>query len=83
MENDMKPQKVTAAECVLALKTFSKGGKAKDIAFVLNTDSRNVATALRKPTHDGRVKLGWDKKTGVAVYKYIRSTPAKVKGGAA
>ena len=75
-------KKVTGAECVLALKMLNKSSTAKEIAAVLDTDSRNVATALRMPHEDGRVKWGkWI--NGVATYKFVRSTPAKVKGGAA
>ena len=74
-------KKITGDDCVQCLKTMSKGGTAADIAFLLKTDSRAVATALRKPVKDGRVKTihcG-----DVWLYKFIRSTPAKVKGGAA
>ena len=75
-------KKITGDDCVQCLKTLSKGGTAAEIAFLLNTDSRAVATALRKPVNDGRVKWGKFVK-GVATYSFVRSTPAKVKGGAA
>ena len=75
-------KKITGDDCVQCLKTLSKGGTAAEIAFLLNTDSRAVATALRKPVKDGRVKWGKFVK-GVATYSFLRSTPAKVKGGAA
>lgn len=54
---------------------------AGDIAFLLKTDSRAVATALRKPVKDGRVWIG--NFNGVATYTFLRSTAAKVKGGSA
>lgn len=75
-------QKITGAECVLALKMLKKSSTAKEVAAVLQSDSRNVATALRKPCKDGRVKWGKFVR-GVATYRYLRSTPAKAKGGAA
>lgn len=75
-------KKITGDDCVQCLKTMPSGGRAADIAFMLGTDSRAVATALRKPIKDGRVKWGKFVK-GVATYTFLRSTPAKVKGGAA
>jgi hypothetical protein len=75
-------KKITGDDCVKCLKTMSNGSTAADIAFLLNTDSRAVATALRKPVKDGRVKWGKFVR-GVATYTFLRSTPAKVKGGAA
>jgi hypothetical protein len=83
MENAMT-KKITGDDCVQCLKTLSKGGTAAEIAFLLNTDSRAVATALRKPVNDGRVKINYSRGLGMgATYKFVRSTPAKVKGGAA
>lgn len=81
-------KKITGDDCVKVLKAMPNGGTAAEIASLLNrasllnTDSRAVATALRKPVNDGRVKWGKFVK-GVATYTFLRSTPAKVKGGAA
>lgn len=77
-------KKITGDDCVQCLKTMPNGGRAADIAFTLGTDSRAVATALRKPVNDGRVKISYDRGLGFgATYKFVRSTPAKAKGGAA
>ena len=89
--------KITGEMCVQVLKEALDASKtlnalprltAKEIASVLSistqTDSRAVATALRKPVDDGRVKIRYDRGLGLgASYKFVRSTPAKAKGGAA
>lgn len=88
--------KITGEMCVKVLKEHKEFSliyaadqaiTAKDIARALDTDSRAVATALRKPVKDGRVKTVADRKHwskfGVWCYKFVRSTPAKKKGGAA
>ena len=66
---------VTAEVCVLALKKHKLSIPAKNLAVLLGTDSRAVATALRKPTHDGRVF--WRFKRGIAYYRFVRLTAAK------
>lgn len=63
--------KITAEQCVRALKQHGLSTSAKNIAVMLgNTDSRAVATALRKPTRDGRVS--WTFKKGIAFYRFVR-----------
>jgi hypothetical protein len=77
-------KKITGDDCVRVLKTMTNGGTAADIAFLLKTDSRAVATALRKPVNDDRVKINYNRGSGMgATYTFVRSTPTKVKGGAA
>ena len=89
--------KITGEMCVQVLKEAKDASKtlnafasltAKQIASALSisiqTDSRAVATALRRPVNDGRVKIRYDRGLGLgASYKFVRSTPAKKKGGAA
>ena len=70
--------KITAEICVRALKDHGLSTPAKNIAEMTGSSSRAVATALRKPTHDGRVS--WTFKGGVAYYRFVRLT---AKGGAA
>lgn len=80
--------KITGEMCVNVLKEHKEFSliygadpaiTAKEIARALDTDSRAVATALRKPMKDGRVKWGkWI--NGVGTYKFVRTTPAKKKG---
>jgi hypothetical protein len=76
----MKHKTITADACVKALKIAGRRIPAKAIAEIVGGDSRAVATALRKPTHDGRVD--WTFKKGIAHYRFVRLTPAP-KGGAA
>lgn len=70
--------KVTAEMCVLALKTLKHSTTAKALAEFMGTESRNVATALRGPTSDGRVS--WTAKNGIARYRFVR---LKAKSGGA
>lgn len=85
--------KITGEMCVQALKEHKEFSliygadpaiTAKDIARALDSDSRAVATALRQPVKDGRVKTVANRKHwskfGVWTYKFVRSTPAKKKG---
>lgn len=84
--------KITGDMCVQALKEHKEFSliygadpaiTAKEIARALDTDSRAVATALRKPVSDGRVKINYSRGLGLgASYKFVRSTPAKKKGWA-
>ena len=67
--------KVTAEQCVLALKNIGLSVPAKNVAKALNTDSRAVATALRKPTNDGRVSITYRK--GIGWYRFIRLSAKK------
>lgn len=80
--NNPIARKITAQMCVEALKAVGKSIPAKELAdFITRTDSRAVATALRKPVHDGRVKMIYNRKNrGVWTYRFVRMT---AKGGAA
>lgn len=70
---------ITGEMCIQRLKHHGVNMTAKELAASLGTgDSRAVATALRKPTKDGRVKWGkWI--NGVATSRFVRLS---VKGGA-
>jgi hypothetical protein len=69
-------RKITCEEAVLALKKHKLSISAKDLLYLLpGSSSRAVATALRKPTEDGRVKLIWKRKLGVAYYRFVRLSP--------
>lgn len=69
--------KVTAEQCVVALKTMGLSTSAKNIAHQLDSTSRAVATALRAPCADGRVTITYRK--GIGYYRFKRLT---AKGGA-
>ena len=68
--------------CVQRLKHHGVNMTAKEIAGSLGMgDSRAVATALRKPVDDGRVKISYKRGLGLgAQYRFVRLT---AKGGAA
>ena len=66
-------KKITCEDAVMALKKLKVFVPAKLIATVLDTDSRAVATALRKATNDGRVYVRYSK--GIAEYRFTRLTP--------
>lgn len=70
--------KVTAEQCVRALKEIGLSTPAARLAERMGTTSRAVATALRQPCHDGRVS--WNFRKGVAWYRFVRLS---AKGGAA
>ena len=65
-------KKITCQDAVLALKQRGLSTPAKDIAEMLGTDSRAVATALRSATKDGRVTSTHRK--GIAFYRFKRLT---------
>lgn len=71
--------KITAEQCVRALKEIKQSYPAKNIAVWVGSDSRAVATALREPVRDGRVTITYRK--GIGWYRFIRLTAKK--GGAA
>jgi len=79
--NNPIARKITAQMCVEALKAVGKSIPAKELAdFMTRTDSRAVATALRKPVRDGRVKIMYKRGLGLgAHYRFVRMT---AKGGA-
>lgn len=64
---------VKAEDCVRALKAHALSTTAKSLAQFVGSDSRAVATALRKPTSDGRVSIRFKK--GIAFYRFVRLTP--------
>jgi hypothetical protein len=72
-------RKITGQMCVEALKAVGKALPAKELAdFITRTDSRAVATALRKPVDDGRVKIMYKRGLGFgAHYKFVRMKGAK------
>lgn len=74
--------KITAEQCVLALKKHGLSTTAKELAECIGmTDSRAVATALRKPVRDGRVSINYKRGLGLgAHYRFVRLT---AKGGEA
>jgi hypothetical protein len=75
-------QKITGEMCVQALKTSEQSITASEIAQLVGSDSRAVATALRKPVRDGRVKIMYKRGLGLgAHYCYLRSA-AKNRGAA-
>lgn len=65
--------KITCADAVLELKKLRVTATAKVIAERLNTDSRAVATSLRKAVADGRVSITFRK--GIGRYRFKRMTP--------
>ena len=77
----MSTNTVTGEMCVQRLKHHRISMTAKQIAESLGTgDSRAVATALRKPVEDGRVKINYKRGLGFgAYYRFVRLT---AKGGA-
>ena len=65
--------KITAEQCVMALKRRDLRTTARALADYLGTDSRAVATALRKPVKDGRVKIRYTRGLGFgAEYRFVR-----------
>lgn len=74
-----RPEKVTAEDCVQALKNIGLPVTAAALAGYMGTTSRAVATALRKPMRDGRVTAKFSKKTGICTWRFKRMR----KGGAA
>lgn len=64
---------ITAEDCVRALQQHRNSTTAAELAVILDTSSRAVATALRGPTGDGRIKMTFRK--GRAWYRFIRLTP--------
>jgi len=71
--------KVTAEQCVRALKTHGLSSSAKVISQFVDADSRAVATAMRQPVRDGRVTITW--KRGIAFYRFKRLKPTdQLKG---
>jgi len=69
----MMAKKITCEDAVMVLKRLKVLVPAKLVATVLDTDSRAVATALRKATNDGRVYVRHRK--GIAEYRFTRLTP--------
>lgn len=66
---------ITGEQAVAALKQLGTAQSAASIANFLGTDSRAVATALRRPVEDGRVSLSWRRKAGKASYRFVRLKP--------
>ena len=64
---------ITAEDCVRALKAHGLSYTARCLSQFVDADSRAVATALRKPTQDGRVSISY--KNGLAFYRFVRLTP--------
>lgn len=82
--------KITSLDCLQALKRLAVSSTAGEIAGEIENyfglgclvSPRAVATALRIPTRDGRVKINFRNKKvdkrgvkGVAKYKFIRMSP--------
>ena len=65
---------ITAEQCVMALKRRNLRTTAKALAeYIGETDSRAVATALRQPVRDGRVKIRYTRGLGFgAEYRFVR-----------
>lgn len=64
---------ITAEDVVRGLKSGKRSMPAKIIGEWLGTDSRAVATALRKPVKDGRVSCTY--RRGIAWYRFKRLKP--------
>jgi hypothetical protein len=71
---------ITCEDVVRKLQQWGLSTPAKNIAEMMGTDSRAVATALRKATYDGRVKMAF--KRGIAYYRFIKLTPNAALTGA-
>ncbi len=71
--------RITAEQCVKALKARNLSTTAKQLAeYMGETDSRAVATALREPVRDGRVKIHYARGIGlVANYRFVRMKAVK------
>lgn len=67
-----KTCKITAVDAVLELKRLGTATTARELAYYLGTTSRAVATALRGPVKDGRIKITYHRKTQQATYRYLR-----------
>ena len=61
-------KRITADEVVVALRCVGRAAQAKEIAAILDSTSRAVATALRSATCDGRVHSWY--KNGIARYEF-------------
>lgn len=68
-------KRITADDCVRALKARKTAHPASAVAKDLGSTSRAVATALRGPVKDGRVS--WNFKKGIALYRFVRLNPKK------
>jgi hypothetical protein len=64
---------ITCEDVVRKLKQWRLSTPAKSIAQMMGADSRAVATALRKATYDGRVKMKF--RRGIAYYRFVKLTP--------
>jgi hypothetical protein len=63
--------RITAEQCVKALKARNLSTTAKRLAeYMGETQSRAVATALRNPVKDGRVKVCFS--GGLTYYRFVR-----------
>ena len=67
--------KITAEQCVRALKDIRLSTPAKTLADRLGSTSRAVATSLRQPCNDGRVSFTFKK--GVMWYRFVRLSVKK------
>lgn len=79
-------KRITAEMCVAATRDAGKAVTAQEIAAIIgDTTSRSVATALRNPLKDGRVKAVRNRENWKArncwTYRFVRLTAKK--GGAA
>ena len=72
-------RRITTEDAVLGLKKLGFSCRASALANFLGTESRNVATALRTATEDGRVKISWPKGQSVAVYRFVRLSVARAR----
>ncbi|MCA2999850.1 MAG: hypothetical protein ING75_14735 [Rhodocyclaceae bacterium] len=66
--------KVKCEEVVLALKRNKNSMTAKNLAKVLGTSSRAIATALRTAVEDGRVSINYKLLRNTALYRFVRLT---------
>ena len=66
--------KITGEMVVATLKRLGRSVPVQEIARELGTeDTRAIATAARKPSADGRIRMTYKK--GVARYRFVRITP--------
>ncbi len=72
----MKTQRITGDAVVRALKTIGRVVDVRELAQAIGTeDTRAVASASRKPSKDGRIRVSFPKHGAAARYKFVRLSP--------
>ena len=73
----MKTKRITGDAVVRALKVIGRVVNVRELARVVGTDdTRTVASASRKPSADGRIRISYPRRGGGARYKFVRLSPS-------